>query len=82
MDGLADNYISSSEAARILGVHPMSMQKLFRGGKLKDEKLANRWLIRRGGFEEFATTSTPEVGRPRQNRKYTRRKQGGEKLWA
>ena len=72
---LKDTYISSLEAARILGVHPMSMQKLFRDGKLRGVKIANRWLIRRADLEEFAKTYVPKVGRPRQKRKYTRRKQ-------
>ncbi len=75
MVSLKDSYISSLEAARVLGAHPMSMQKLFRDGKLRGEKIANRWLIRREDLEEFAKTYVPKVGRPRQKRKYTRRNQ-------
>ena len=71
---LRNTYISSSEAALVLGVHPMSMQKLFRDGKLKGEKIANRWIIRRADLDEFAKTYVPKVGRPRIKRKYTRRK--------
>ena len=70
---LKDTYISSLEAIRILSIHPMSMQKLFRDGKLKGEKIANRWLIRRTDLEEFSKSYVPKVGRPRIKRKYTRR---------
>jgi len=59
---LKDTYISSLEATRISGVHPMSMQKLFRDGKLKEEKIANRWLIRRADLEEFSKSYVPKVG--------------------
>ena len=75
MDGLTGSYVPSSEAARALGIHPMSIQQLCRDGKLKAEKIANRWLLRRSDVEEFAKTYVPTVGRPRQKRKYTRRKQ-------
>ena len=73
MMDLTDTYVSSLEATRILGIHPMSIQKLFQDGKLRGEKIANRWLVRRVDLEEFAKTYVPKVGRPRQKRKYTRR---------
>ena len=72
---LRDTYISSLEATKILGIHPVAIQKLFRDGKLRGEKIANRWLIRRADLEVFAKSYTPKGGRPRQKRKYTRRKQ-------
>ena len=75
MMDLTDTYVSSAEAAIVLGVHPMSMQKLFREGTLNGVKIANRWIIRRAALEEFAKTYVPKVGRPRTKRKYTRRKQ-------
>ena len=73
MMDLRNTYIASSEAARILSIHPMSIQKLFQEGKLQGEKIANRWLIRRDDLEEFAKGYVPKVGRPRTKRKYTRR---------
>ena len=66
-------FIASSEAADILGIHHMTIQRLLRDGKLPAEKIANRWLLRRSDVEEFAKTYVPKVGRPRQKRKYTRR---------
>ena len=73
--GLKDTYVSSLEAATVLAIHPMAIQKLLKAGKLRGEKIANRWLIRRADLGEFAKTYEPKVGRPRTKRKYTRRKQ-------
>ena len=75
MTGLADTYVSSLEAAKVLAIPPMAIQKLLKAGKLRGEKIVNRWLIRRADLEEFAKTYVPKVGRPRTKRKYTRRKQ-------
>ena len=75
MLSMGNNYIPSGEAAKMLGIHPMSIQKLCADGKLKAEKFANRWMIRREDLDEFAKSYVPTVGRPRQKRKYTRRKQ-------
>ena len=73
MTSFTSNYLASSEAASILGIHHMAIQKLLREGKLPAEKIANRWLLRRTDVEEFAKTYVPKVGRPRQKRKYTKR---------
>ncbi len=73
MTTFATIYIASSEAAELLGIHPMAIQKLLREGKLPAEKVANRWLLRRADVQEFAKTYVPKVGRPRQKRKYTKR---------
>ena len=73
MTTLSSGFIASSDAARVLGIHPMSIQKLFQEGKLQGEKIANRWLVRRADVEEFAKTYVPKVGRPRTKRKYTKR---------
>ena len=70
---LKHTYISSPEAAKILGVHPFTIQKLFQDGRLPAEKIANRWLISRAVVEEYAETYVPRRGRPRTKRKYTKR---------
>ena len=70
---LKESYISSGEAAKILGMHPLAVQKLIYRGALPAEKIANRWLIRRTVVEELAKTYVPKVGRPRRKRKYTKR---------
>ena len=70
---LKDTYIPGLEATRILGIHPMTIQKLLRDGEIPGEIIANRWLLRRSDVEDFAKTYVPKVGRPRTKRKYTRR---------
>ena len=75
MTTFSDTYTSSSDAAKVLGIHPMAIQKLFREGTLPGEKVANRWVIRRADLDEFAKRYVPKVGRPRRKRKYTKRSQ-------
>ena len=73
MNKLKQTYVSSGEAAGILGIHPLAIQRLIKTGKLPAEKIAYRWLIDRDVLEEFAKNYMPKVGRPRQKRKYTKR---------
>lgn len=75
MRRISDDFITSTEAARILGINPKALQKLLQKGRLPAEKIANRWLIPRVAVEEFAKTYEGKVGRPRTKRKYTRRVQ-------
>ena len=70
---LSNTVASSSEAAQILGIHPLSIQKLIYSGALSAEKIANRYLISREELMEFAKTYNPNRGRPRTKRKYTKR---------
>ncbi len=64
-----------SLATELLGLRPYGVQKLIRRGKLPGEKITNRWFIPRVDVEELAKTYVPKRGRPRQKRKYTRRRQ-------
>ena len=73
MATLTQSVISSAEAASILGIHPLSIQKLIYSGSLAAEKIANRWLIQRDELVELAKTYNPNRGRPRTKRKYTKR---------
>ena len=70
---LSKTVISSSDAAEVLGIHPLSIQKLIYSGALSAEKIANRWLISRNELIDFAKTYNPNRGRPRTKRKYTKR---------
>ena len=69
MPDLNEIYVSSSEAARMLGMHPLAVHRLIYGGKLPAEKIASRWLIRRATVEELAKSYVPRRGRPRQGGK-------------
>ena len=70
---LSSTVVSSSDAADVLGIHPLSIQKLIYSGALSAEKIANRWIISRDELFEFAKTYNPHRGRPRTKRKYTKR---------
>jgi excisionase family DNA binding protein len=70
---LLNSVLSTSEAANVLGIHPLSIQKLIYSGALSAEKIANRWLIQKDELTEFAKTYNPNRGRPRTKRKYTKR---------
>ncbi len=73
MTTLNETYLSSGDAAKVLGIHPLAIQRLLRDGRLTGEKIANRWLIPRGALEQLAKTYVPRRGRPRTKRKYTKR---------
>ena len=64
MARLSDSYLTSGEAARLLGTHAVSVSRLARQGRLPAEKVANRWLIPRALVEEFAKTYEGRRGRP------------------
>ena len=70
---LNSTVISSAEAAKILGIHPLSIQKLIYRGVLSADKIANRYLISRDELMEFAKTYNRNRGRPRTKRRYTKR---------
>ena len=70
---LNQTYVSSGEAARVLGIHPLAVQKLIYRGLLPAEKIAYRWLIPREALEELAKSYEGKPGRPRLKRKYTKR---------
>ena len=55
--------ITSYEAARELGVHPKTVSRLLRQGKLTGVKLANRWLIEQPTLEMFSKRYVGKKGR-------------------
>jgi len=60
-----DTYMSSPQAAKILGITYVGVAQLARQGKIPAVKIANRWLIPRDFVEEFALTYEGKRGRPR-----------------
>jgi excisionase family DNA binding protein len=50
-----DDYMTVSDAAERLGIHPESVRRLIRMGRLPAKKFANSWLIERDVLEQFAT---------------------------
>jgi len=59
-----DDYLSIVEAAQILGVHPGTVKRLCRDGKLEAKKVHNAWLIRSGTLNLFAKGYKGCRGRP------------------
>ena len=70
---IQQEFVSSADAAQILGIKQMSIHALIRNGRLPAVKVAYRWLIRRDHLEKFAESYVPKQGRPRLKRKYTKR---------
>ena len=57
--------VTANEAARELGVHPKTVSRLVRQGKLAGIKLANRWLVEEATLEAFREHYTGKEGRPK-----------------
>ena len=70
---LSSTVISTADAAKVLGIHPLAIQKLIYRGALTADKIANRYLISIDELTEFAKTYNPRRGRPRTKREYTKR---------
>lgn len=70
---LTEEYMTTSEAARLLGSHLQVVSHMCSRGLLPAEKIAYRWLIPRAFVEEFSKTYVPRRGHPRMKRKYTKR---------
>ncbi len=49
-----DQFVSSSEAAQLLGAAHVTVSQLCQSGRLPAVKIANRWLIRKDVLVEFA----------------------------
>ncbi len=62
-----DNYLNIVEAAEILGIHPETVKRLCREGRLAAEKVHNTWLIHRDIVLAFAQEYTGRQGRPSAN---------------
>jgi excisionase family DNA binding protein len=58
-----ENYVTVSDASRRLNIHPESVRRLIRAGKLPARKFANTWLIEKTTLEQFASNYDPRPGR-------------------
>ena len=76
MTSLTRQYVTSQEAARILGINPRALANMAAAGRLPGaEKVAYRWLVHRDTLTEFARTYEARRGRPRTKRNRSRRRQ-------
>ena len=58
-----EEYIDAVGAGSRLSIHPESVKRLIRQGKIPARKVANKWFIRRDILEQFATRYDPRPGR-------------------
>jgi len=57
-----NDYVTVQEAAQRLNIHPESVRRLIRAGKLPARKFANTWLVERDVLEQFASHYDPRPG--------------------
>ena len=53
---MEDQFVTSGEAAKLLGAKHITVTQLCQHGKLPAVKIANRWLIPREELREFSKT--------------------------
>ena len=58
------DFLTTVEAASTLNLHPGTIKRLCRLGKLRGEKVNNGWLIPKTEIEAFASTYKETRGRP------------------
>jgi excisionase family DNA binding protein len=60
--GELTDYLTTRQAAEVLGVATVTVQKWIAQGKLLAARLDNRWLIHKDTLESF---NKPRIGLPR-----------------
>ena len=63
---MLDHLITTSDAASMLQLHPETIKRFCRLGKLKADKVNNGWLIPKEEIDAFASTYKETRGRPPQ----------------
>ena len=61
-EDLLDNYAGVSDVAKRLNIHPESVRRLIRQGKLPAIKFGNKWLVEKDMLEQFAVRYDPRPG--------------------
>ena len=62
---MLENYVDVIEASKILDVHPETVKRLIREGKLAAIKFGNKWIMERNRLQMFANTYDGSRGRVR-----------------
>lgn len=60
-----ENYIDAIEVSKILEVHPETVKRLIREGKLPATKFGNKWIMDRDRLQVFASAYDGRRGRVR-----------------
>lgn len=61
-DNLLDQYAGVDDISERLGIHPESVRRLIRQGKLPAIKFGNKWLVEKSTLEQFASRYDPRPG--------------------
>ncbi len=59
---LLESYAGVDEVAERLHIHPESVRRLIRQGKLPAIKFGNKWLVEKSALEQFASHYDPRPG--------------------
>ena len=59
---LLENYAGVEDVAHRLNIHPESVRRLIRQGKLPAIKFGNKWLVDRSMLEQFSSHYDPRPG--------------------
>ena len=62
---MLENYVDVIEASKILDVHPETVKRLIREGKLTATKFGNKWIMEHDRIQMFANTYNGRRGRAR-----------------
>ena len=61
-DDLLERYAGVKEIADRLNIHPESVRRLIRQGKLPAIKFGNKWLVEKATLEQYASRYDPRPG--------------------
>ncbi len=61
-DELLEQYMDVQQAGQRLNIHPESVRRLIRQGKIPAIRFSNKWLIQRDVLEQFASRYDPRPG--------------------
>ena len=59
---LLDSYLDAEQVGIRLNIHPESVRRLIRQGKLPAIKFGNKWLVERATLEQYASYYDPRPG--------------------
>lgn len=61
-ENLLENYAGVDVVSKRLNIHPESVRRLIRQGKLPAVKFGNKWLVEKATLEQFASWYDPRPG--------------------
>ena len=62
---MLENYVDVIEASKILDIHPETVKRLIREGRLTATKFGNKWIMERDQLQVFANIYDGKRGRTR-----------------